>query len=296
MRKIHTAAAAAILMSAVAFSTGRAAEPPLAPPPDTSRVTAETQAPALPPGVTQKDLKDEKAIRSAFGAFEKAALKSDSLSDIAGCLVAQDKERVNLYKQPKADALNSTITKIKDQWKAKYNQDFDITRAERQKAFSGIVVLTGEIDIPDALAGQWPVAQPAALVGGPDDKAQPAASKTEIDRAKEKYFGGDVKLEKGREVAVAQVPAVLGLPAVRCSLIKEHLTGWTFDIPNDITGQQIHDNLLKHMTMIADHPEQWPANVDEAYGLVGHHALMALYNLDLPTTLNNSGDRRSDAK
>src|SRR5207249_1963702 len=163
-----------------------------------------------------KDLKEEKAIRSAFGAFEKAAIKSDSVSDIADNLVVQDKERVNLYKQPKADELNSTITKIKGQWKTKYNQDFDITRAERQKAFSGIVIVTGEIDNPDLLAGQWPVMQPPSP-GAPE--AQKAASKTEVDRAKDKYFGGDVKLDKGRAVAVAQVPEVLGLPAVRCSMI-----------------------------------------------------------------------------
>jgi hypothetical protein len=34
--------------------------------------------------------------------------------------------------------------------------------------------------------------------------------------------------------------------------------------------------------MIADHPEQWPADADAAYGLVTHHVLMAIYNVDTP--------------
>ena len=81
---------------------------------------------------------------------------------------------------------------------------------------------------------------------------------------------------------IADVPAALGLPEVRASLIHEKTGKWRFDIPNNITGQMLHDNLIKHLTAIADHPEQWPADQDAAYGMVGHHVIMALYNVDMP--------------
>ena len=114
------------------------------------------------------------------------------------------------------------------------------------------------------------------------DNAQTAASKQDVDQAKNKYFGGDVNLEKGRKVAVADIPAALGLPEVRASLIHEKTGKWRFDIPNNVTGQMLHDNLMKHLNAIADHPEQWPADQDAAYGMVGHHVLMALYSVDMP--------------
>jgi hypothetical protein len=232
----------------------------------------------LPAGITQKNLNENKDITSAFGAFEKHAVNKNDWSGIKDCLVDQDRTRMDSFKQDKDhDALNDVVAKIQGQWKAKYNQDFDVTRAERQKAFSGIEIATGMVDDPMKLAGKWPVAQ-----GTMTAEAQQAASKQDVETAKNKYFGGDVNLDKGREVAIARVPGVMGLPEVRCSLIKEHTAGWRFDIPNNIDGQKLHDNLVKHLTMVADHPEQWPSDVDQAYGLVGHHALMALYDVEMP--------------
>src|SRR4051812_33578619 len=110
--------------------------------------------------------------------------------------------------------------------------------------------------------------------------AQTAASKQDVGGAKNKHVGGGVDIQKGGDGAGGRVPAMYGLPEIRTSLIKEHTAGWRFDIPNNITGQMLHDNLVRHLTMVADHPEQWPSDVDQAYGLVGHHALMALYDVD----------------
>jgi hypothetical protein len=237
---------------------------------------------ALPDGITAKNLNQEKDIRrEAFGKATAAGVKKDGFSDVVDRLVDQDRNRIGQYKQQKNDALDDVISKFHGQWKAKYGKDFDMTRAEDERAFSGVQILQGEINNPDALAGRWPIAQPMmATARGAEDKAQQAANRQDVDTAKAKTFGGDVNLDKGRDVGVVKVPATMGLPDVYCSLIKEHTTGWRFDIPNNITGQQLHDNLVKHLTMLADHPEQWPADPDQGYGLVGHHVVMALYNVE----------------
>jgi hypothetical protein len=279
-----TAAIASIVLAGLTFRpTPSAADQPANP------ANRDTNAAAaiggrvqftLPPGINAKDLKEDKDIRSAFGAYEKAAVEKNGFKNVIDCLVDQDRDRLKKeYKEEKTDALNDVIAKLQGQWKTKYNQDFDITRSERQKAFSGIVIQTGEVANPEQLAGNWPIAQAV-----PTTEAQTAASKQDIDQAKNKTFGGDVNLDKGRDVAIAQVPEAFGLPEVRCSLIKEHVSGWRFDISNSMNGQMLHDSLVKHLQMVTDHPEQWPSDIDQAYGLVGHHVLMALYNVEMPSS------------
>src|SRR5205085_2102534 len=59
----------------------------------------------LPAGIVPKDLNADHAIRSAFGAYEKAALKKDGYKDVVDCLVDQDRQRVKDYKEQKTDAL-----------------------------------------------------------------------------------------------------------------------------------------------------------------------------------------------
>jgi hypothetical protein len=240
---------------------------------------------ALPAGIAGKDLKEDKDIRKAFGDVVAASCKHNGFSDVVDCFVDQDRTRFNQYKEQSGDKLNDVVAKFRSEWKSKYGKDFDLTSDEKVKAFSGVAILTGEIQTPDQLAGAWPIKQPANLSVGTngaklEDKAQPAASKQEVEQAKGKYFGGDVNLDKGRDVAVAKLPSVLGLPEVHCSLIKEHTTGWRFDVPNDISGQGLHDSLVKHLTMVVDHKDQWPSNVDEAYGMVSHHVIEAIYGFE----------------
>ena len=287
-RAISWTAAVSMAVGAVGYMTGSAiAHPPAANASASVNASSSNANFALPDGITAKNLNQEKDIRrEAFGKATAAAMKKDAFSDVVDRLVDQDRNRIGQYKQQKNDALDDVIAKLQGQWKTKYGKDFDMTRAEDERAFSGVQILQGEISNPDGLAGKWPIAQPmtatAARTG--DEKAQQAANRQDVETAKAKTFGGDVNLDKGRDVAVVKVPATMGLPDVYCSLIKEHTTGWRFDIPNNITGQQLHDNLVKHLTMMADHPEQWPADADQAYGLVGHHVAMALYNVEATTS------------
>lgn len=249
---------------------------------------------ALPAGIAPKDLKEDKDIRKAFGDVVAAACKKNGYSDVVDCFVDQDRQRFKQYKEQAGDQLNQVSDRFRSEWKSKYGKDFDLTSDEKVKAFSGVAILTGEIQTPDQLVGVWPIKQPANVSVGTngaklEDKAQPAASKQDVEQAKNKYFGGDVNLDKGRDVAVAKLPSVLGLPEVHCSLIKEHTTGWRFDVPNDISGQQLHDSLVKHLTMVVDHKDQWPSNVDEAYGMVSHHVIEAIYGFD--TISGQSGSK-----
>jgi hypothetical protein len=38
--------------------------------------------------------------------------------------------------------------------------------------------------------------------------------------------------------------------------------------------------LFKQLTMIVDHESDWPTDVNAAYGVVGHHIIEAVYDID----------------
>src|SRR5437016_6453197 len=100
----------------------------------------------LPNGITAKNLNQEKDIRrEAFGKASAAAVKKDGFSNLVDRLVDQDRTRIGQYKQQKGDALDDVISRFHGQWKAKYNKDFDMTRAEDERAFSGVQILQGQI-------------------------------------------------------------------------------------------------------------------------------------------------------
>jgi hypothetical protein len=240
---------------------------------------------ALPSGVTVKDLGDDTDIREALGDVVSDAVKSKGFSDVVDCFVDQDSTRLGQYKQEKGDQLNPIVKKLKAEWKSKYGKEFDFSDAQSKVSFEDVKIISGEIQNPDQLVGQWPIKQSKSVTMGNNgveivDKSQPAVTGQDIKQTKEESFGGDVNLEKGRDVAVVQLPAAMDLPEVRASMIKEHVTGWHFDVPNNITGQQLHDNLVKHLTMIVDQEAQWPADVNTAYGLVGHHIIEAIYGIE----------------
>ncbi len=240
---------------------------------------------ALPAGVMAKDLGDDTNIREALGDVVAASVKDKGFSDVADCFVKQDATRLKQYKEEDGDKLTEIATKFKADWKAKYGKEFDFSNDQSKQTFAGVTIMAGEVQTPDQLVGNWPVKQceSASLskesIKG-DDNAKLAASKQDINEAKSDMFGGDVKLEKGRDVAVVAVPSAMGQPEIRCSMIKEHVSGWHLDVPNDITGQQLHDNLVKQLTMIVDHESDWPTDVNAAYGVVGHHIIEAVYDID----------------
>jgi hypothetical protein len=249
------------------------------------KVSASVGNVALPPGVAGKSLGDEKNIREALGDVVSASVKDKGFSDVADCFVDQDKTRLKQFKEESGDQLTAIADKFKADWKAKYGKEFDFSNTQSNGTFGNVTIMTSEVQNPDQLVGNWPIKQATDVSVGTDgvkgeDKPQLAASKQDIKQTKNEMFGGDVNLEKGRDVAVVAIPSTMGLPAVNCSMIKEHLSGWHFDVPNNITGQQLHDSLVKHLTMIVHDESNWPTDVNSAYGLVGHHIIEAIYGID----------------
>jgi hypothetical protein len=160
-----------------------------------------------------------------------------------------------------SDALKAGAT---DNLKGTQPGDAKATDANRATASSGDDKSTASVKVGDTtVSGQ--VKQ---------DDAKPAGSKVVDDDTRTQG-----NIQEGRDFAVLQIPASHGLPVVNVSMIRE-LTGWKIDIPNNRSVQQVHDDLLKHLTMIGDNQAAWPADKDDAKAMIAHHVMMALYGID----------------
>jgi hypothetical protein len=113
------------------------------------------------------------------------------------------------------------------------------------------------------------------------------------DANSEKTFGGETKREPGRNIATvifqgfakAEAKAEPGQPMtakmeaqkeLAIPMIHELPDTWKIDIPDNIGGQQLYDNLLKHLTMVDEDRANWPADKNEAYRQVTRHLMQAM--------------------
>lgn len=272
----------------------------------TATDTRQASAPTLPAGITAKELDEQKDIANAFEAVAKSVMDKEEDS-LINRLVDADRNRIRA--NDREDVLKEALAKadaLKQQWKTKYDKDFD----PGDETFTGagfMAVATGEVSDPAQLAGHWPVraggmglggaAEPAGARTAPDQAGTPRAE-VEVERRADgavtgerretdRLFGGDVNLDKGRNVAVVKVPASHGLPEVTASLIHELPDIWRFDLPDTVTADKLRDNLSKQLDAMAK-VEQWPADREDAYRMVAHRVLMALYDVQETATGTSS--------
>jgi hypothetical protein len=78
-------------------------------------------------------------------------------------------------------------------------------------------------------------------------------------------------------MAKAEIPASHGLPALTIPLVKDAMA-WRIDVPDSLTGQDLKNQVLTHLTQVDEQRDKWPADQLEAKRLVVHHIYMALFN------------------
>jgi len=257
----------------------------------------------LPAGITAKNLNDDKAIEKTFKNLADDALSKDGFDNVVGLLVDQDRTRIkdsvdkghsltNLTGDDNKQ-LKDAVSGLEGFWQKKYNAKF---APDYDKVFGNnfLGIKTGEVSDPAALVGHWPL--DASMMA-----AAPGAGKMGADDLNQarKTFGGDVNLEKGRNVAIAHIPMSHGMPGLNVSMIHE-AGGWKFDIPNNIDAKLLYTNLVNNLNFVKGQEGAFPADVNDGYREVSHAVVAALYNIDLsqvknPTALDN-GVRPTDRK
>jgi hypothetical protein len=80
-----------------------------------------------------------------------------------------------------------------------------------------------------------------------------------------------------KTMANAMIPAGHSLPAITVPLVKDNVA-WRIDLPDDVSGAQLKQNVLTHLTKFDQMKAQWPADVLEAKRTAVHHVYAGLFN------------------
>jgi len=202
-------------------------------------------------------------VYTMLGQVTNAALTKGGFNDVAERFNDADRSRIGAWikdknNKEKLDVLDGRIAQFQKDWKAKYNENFKIHKDDVVFGNQMFTVTQGEIGKDAVLAGEkLPAADPSHPI-----------------------TGGDRNLEKGRNVAYVTVAASHNLPELKVPLIHELPDVWKIDVPDGVDGAKLYDNLLKHLTMVNEHKDQWPNDVNDAYRMVSHHVLMGVLDVD----------------
>jgi hypothetical protein len=223
-------------------------------------------APTLPPGLrVVKNTKTEDMTETLESATENA-VKAGEFDDVVSKLVDQDRDRIGDFKDKKFADLDAQADKFQKAWKDKYGHDFDIDRA---RTFSNVIAAEGEIQDPKKVLTDWPVN--AETGAGRHAEAQPKEPLNEETKEQ-----GNI--DKGTEIGVVHLPKAGNTPDLYASMLDE-AGGWKIDVPNNRSGQQIHDDLLKNLTRLNDNQKDWPSDETEASRVVVNCVISALYGV-----------------
>jgi len=257
VRLVHWTAAVAVSLGGLAWvCTARAAE-------DLKDATKNAVDKTKEKAHDAKVNWENGRIYTLLGQVTNRALTKGGFSDVAERFNDADRKRIDAWikdknNKEKLDVLDGRIAQFQKDWKAKYNENFKIHKDDVVFGNSMFTVAQGEIGKDAVLAGErLPAADPSKPI-----------------------TGGDRNLEKGRNVAYVTVAASHALPELKVPLIHELPDFWKIDVPDSVDGKKLYDNLLNHLTMVNEHKDQWPSDVNDAYRMVSHHVLMAVLDVN----------------
>jgi len=222
-------------------------------------------------------------IHTMLTQVTEASLTKGGFDDLVERFVDADRNRIGKWMKDDAnkgalDKLDGRIAQFQKDWKAKYGTDFDIKNDAQVFGTQDFQYAQGEIGKDAQIAGERLPGQQNVNTDNLGKKTD-AAGNTVADK----------NLEKGRNVAYVTVKESHGLPELKVPLVHEMPNMWRIDVPDNIDGQKLYDNLLKHLTMANEQNDKWPSDVNDAYRAVAHHVLMAVLDVD-------EGARQAGAK
>jgi hypothetical protein len=191
-----------------------------------------------------------KGARETLATAVEAAVTHNGLNDVVERFSKSDRDRIGKYKDDSLADLNAAIGQFKNDWKAKYNQDFKLTDKEQLVFGSPVEVKTG--DTTDS-------ARLAASKSGPDNNTA----------------GGNDKA--ANNAVTVTMPADSGAPAVAIHLDNEGTvsSSYKINVPDTLTADQLRDALTQQIKSIDGMKGSWPSDVNEAYRVASQHILSA---------------------
>ena len=216
---------------------------------------------------------DAEGIRDVIAQVAEASVTKNGLDDLVERFVDADRNRLGKSDLDVGnDKLNGIIDQFRKNWKAKYNQDFDISDEDAVFNDQFAMIMQGEIADTARVAGERVPGDTTTPPPG-----APAPSPTDRD----KVAGGDTNRDPGRNVATVMIKDSHGLPAAHVVMIHEMPDSWRVDLPDTVTAEQLRGNLENALTKLNEKQGEWPTDVNEAYRHASHCIILAVEGRDL---------------
>jgi len=230
---------------------------------------------------SEKMTKHAEEIHDVVAQVAEAGLTKDGIDDMAERFVDADRNRLGQNKDAlkSDDQINGRIAEIRKDWKAKYNQDFDIKDEDKVYNMSFASIMEGEEGNAARTASGVDINANANPNAGTADVN--VNNKTGVDKPAANTNGNTPadtnRNDPGRNVATLHIVESHGLPALDVPMIHE-AGGWKLDIPDSVDAQKLHDNVKAALTDIGEKKDQWASDVDDAYRFATHRLLLAVYD------------------
>lgn len=236
---------------------------------------------------------DANDIRWTVARIADNALMKGGWDNLVMRLVDADRNRIGQFNltDEQQRKLDGRVDQLQKAFKEKYGDDFN-ARGNRDY-LSSALVQEGEFGRDAQLAAEVKRnSQSAKQHNNPgsgnvtgDRQNVPSEGRTQ-NQNNENLTGrqqdragndaGDQNLEEGRNIAVVTLPGIKDKPELRIPMIHELPDSWKINAPDALTGQQLYDNLLKHLTKIGEKTDEWPATADEAYRAITYSVVAAI--------------------
>jgi hypothetical protein len=312
MRRIHALmAACSLVIGGAVFAADPPAVNPATPPPANDVTRTEVRTDTMnKPATAAPDADD---IRKTVAIATDNAVSKNGFDNLVNRFVDADQKRLKDFKPAdNFDKLNGRADQFAKDWKAKYGQDFGF-ETHRNDVLNDSFARISQGEIGEArTAGnkEQPSNEPKVTGGTAEDLKKTGVNQT--DANSNKTGGGNTNREPGRNIASfiilpqAQASANLGQPGQAAGarlaassempipLIHELPDTWKIDLPDNIDGQKLYDNVLKHLTMVDEDKNNWPADVNEAYRSVTRHMMMAVMDSGGKDMQMNMGNQNAN--
>jgi hypothetical protein len=218
---------------------------------------------------------DAEGIRDVLAQVAEASVTKDGLDDLVERFVDADRNRLGKSDLDNNEKLNGIVDQFRKNWKAKYNQDFDISDETAVFNDQFAMIMQGEIGDGGArVAGE-------RVPGAPADTTVPPADRTVPPADRDRVAGGDTNRDPGRNVATVMIKESHGLPMANVSMIHEMPDSWRIDVPDTVTAEQLRGNLENALTKLNEKQGEWPTDVNEAYRHATHCIVLAVQGQDV---------------
>jgi hypothetical protein len=227
-----------------------------------------------------------KEVRQTVSEATSAAVQG-KFSDMEKRFAKADRDRLgDEFKDNQS--LRDRWTQFNNDWKNKYNQDFDSSNIAKALDDSSVQIFQGQYMGRARTAGER-MNPDNTRTGTGTDVNKPDSQNAE-NRAGENNSGafsrdntakgddaGLHAMSTDKDTATIFFASSHSIGPAWAVLRNEGGIGnnWKIDVP-DVTPQSLSDSLTQHVIMVQDQKTSWPADVNDAYRMVTHHVLTAL--------------------